>query len=159
MQWYQSMISLALLALCLHGISAEVVNHRSCPGEAKCAINEVSVTPCPEASEGVACTVYRNSNVSISFDFTPEFAANELTADASWTKPSLDLPLVGMDTEACKHTPCPTEAGKKQTYTYNLAIKKTYPPQHYDVKWKLTSENGDTCCLIVHINITKKRRS
>uniref|UniRef100_A0AAG5DNI6 MD-2-related lipid-recognition domain-containing protein n=1 Tax=Anopheles atroparvus TaxID=41427 RepID=A0AAG5DNI6_ANOAO len=159
MQWIQVVCSVALLALCLHGISAEVVNFKSCIGEVnKCTINEVSITPCPEAEEGRACTVYRGTNVSITFDFTPEFAAKELSADVSWTQPSMDLPFIGMDTEACKYTSCPAESGKRQTYSYDLPIKKSYPPKHYDVKWKLTSENKDSCCLVVQINITKKTR-
>uniref|UniRef100_A0A2M4DQP6 Putative secreted protein n=1 Tax=Anopheles darlingi TaxID=43151 RepID=A0A2M4DQP6_ANODA len=38
---------------------------------AKCVLTDVSITPCPEAAEGRACTVYSGSNVTISFDFTP----------------------------------------------------------------------------------------
>uniref|UniRef100_A0A182MYQ4 MD-2-related lipid-recognition domain-containing protein n=1 Tax=Anopheles dirus TaxID=7168 RepID=A0A182MYQ4_9DIPT len=158
MKSLQTVASIALLALCLQAANAQVINFKKCPGEEKCTINEVSITPCPEADEGRACTVYRNSNVSITFDFTPEFNANELTADVSWTQPAIDLPFVGMDTAACNYTSCPVESGKRQTYAYNLPIKKSYPPKQYDVKWKLISENKDTCCLIVQINITKKTK-
>lgn len=34
----------------------------------------------------------------------------------------LDIPFVLMDTDGCKATKCPVEAGKKQTYKYNLNI-------------------------------------
>lgn len=34
----------------------------------------------------------------------------------------LDIPFVLMDTDGCKTTKCPVEAGKKQTYKYNLNI-------------------------------------
>lgn len=34
----------------------------------------------------------------------------------------LDIPFVLMDTDGCKTTKCPVEAGKKQTYKYNLDI-------------------------------------
>lgn len=34
----------------------------------------------------------------------------------------LDIPFVQMDTDGCKTTKCPVEAGKKQTYKYNLNI-------------------------------------
>ncbi|XP_040170042.1 MD-2-related lipid-recognition protein-like [Anopheles arabiensis] len=155
MKYFQTV---AIVALCLNVAWAEVVNFKKCPGEEKCTIHEVSISPCPEAAEGVACTVYRGTNVSISFDFTPEFAANELTADVSWTQPNFDLPFVGMDTAACKSTKCPTVSGTRQTYAYDLPIKKSYPPKHYDVKWKLTGENSESCCFIVQINITKKSK-
>uniref|UniRef100_A0A182LRG2 MD-2-related lipid-recognition domain-containing protein n=1 Tax=Anopheles culicifacies TaxID=139723 RepID=A0A182LRG2_9DIPT len=87
-----------------------------------------------------------------------EFAADELTADVSWTRTNFDLPFVGMDTEACKHTNCPVASGNRQTYAYNLPIKKEYPPQHYDVKWKLVSKNKESCCFIVQINIARKKK-
>uniref|UniRef100_A0A182RKT1 ML domain-containing protein n=1 Tax=Anopheles funestus TaxID=62324 RepID=A0A182RKT1_ANOFN len=158
MKCFRMVVSVVLLALCLQVASGEVVNFQKCPGEEKCTIHEVSITPCTEAAEGTACTVYRGTNVSITFDFTPNFAANELTADVSWTRPNFDLPFIGMDTAACKHTNCPVSSGNRQTYAYDLPIKKEYPPQHYDVKWKLTSENKDSCCLIVQINITRKKK-
>ncbi|XP_053671701.1 ecdysteroid-regulated 16 kDa protein-like [Anopheles nili] len=158
MKGYQAVFSIGLFALCICAANAEVVNFKNCPGEAKCTFNEVAISPCPEAAEGRTCTVYRGSNISITFDFTPEFNANVLTADVSWTQPAFDLPFIGMDTEACKHTACPAQSGKRQTYVYELPIKKSYPPKHYDVKWKLTSENNDTCCMIVQINITKKTK-
>ncbi|XP_052860713.1 MD-2-related lipid-recognition protein-like [Anopheles cruzii] len=150
---YRVILSAALVALSL----AEVINFQKCPGvEEKCSIRQVSVTPCPDAAKELPCTILRGSNVSISFDFTPKFAANELTADVSWTQPAFDLPFIGMDTAACKHTACPVESGKQQHYSYDLNIKKSYPPQHYDVKWKLTSENNESCCFILQINISKK---
>uniref|UniRef100_A0A182WG50 MD-2-related lipid-recognition domain-containing protein n=1 Tax=Anopheles minimus TaxID=112268 RepID=A0A182WG50_9DIPT len=129
MKCLETVVSFVLLALCLHVVSGEVVNFQKCPGEEKCTIHEVSITPCPEAAEGTACTVYRGANVSITFDFTPKFAADELAADVSWARTNFDLPFVGMDTEACKHTNCPVVSDNRQTYTYNLPIKKEYPPK------------------------------
>ncbi|XP_053658414.1 ecdysteroid-regulated 16 kDa protein-like [Anopheles marshallii] len=161
MKCLQTVVSVVLLALCLHVVSAEVVNFQKCPGEAteKCTIHEVSITPCPEAEKGNVCTLLTRSQVNITFDFTPEFAAHNLTADVSWTRPNLDLPFVGMDKEACERTNCPVVAGNRQRYTYNLTIKKEYPPQYYDVKWKLTSDNNDSCCFIVPITIAKKKKA
>ncbi|XP_049294026.1 MD-2-related lipid-recognition protein-like isoform X3 [Anopheles funestus] len=158
MKCFRMVVSVVLLALCLHLASGEVVNFQKCPGEEKCTIHEVSYRPCPEAAEGNPCLVYRGTNVSITFDFTPNFNANELTADVSWTRPLYDLPYVDMDTTACKHTNCPVVSGNRQTYTYAMPIKKGYFLQDYDIKWKLASENGDACCFIIKIKIVKKKR-
>ncbi|XP_050097549.1 MD-2-related lipid-recognition protein-like [Anopheles aquasalis] len=157
--YYRVLFSCALVALSLQSVAAEVINFRQCPGEAKCAITDVSITPCPEAAEGRACVVYSGSNVTISFDFTPAFSSNELTADVYWTQPAIDLPFIGMDPAACKYTACPVTKDTKQNYTYDLNIKKSYPARQYDVKWKLVGENaGDECCFILQINITKKKK-
>ncbi|XP_008470682.1 MD-2-related lipid-recognition protein [Diaphorina citri] len=65
-----------------------------------------------------------------------------------------DLPLVGMDTDACKFTKCPVVAGVQQTYSYPMEIKAEYPEGAYTVKWKLWNENDpivQSCCLKFNI--------
>ncbi|KFB37677.1 AGAP012352-PA-like protein [Anopheles sinensis] len=95
--------------------------------------------------------------MTLKIDFTPEFAADQLTGDFFWVKSTTDIPLLP-DKDACKRTTCPTEEGKKQTYELNFLIKNTFIPTLYDIKWKLTSVNGDTCCLIVQGNIVDQSK-
>lgn len=69
----------------------------------------------------------RGSNATIAFDYTPEFTADVATAKAFWTQSAYDLPFAGLDNEGCKYTPCPIVDDQRVTYSYNLAILKTYP--------------------------------
>ncbi|EDS45756.1 conserved hypothetical protein [Culex quinquefasciatus] len=96
-------------------------------------------------------------NATISFDYTAGFDAKVATAKAWWTMPSLDLPFIGMDNDACKYTGCPIVAGRKQAYSYELPIMKIFPSRAYDVKWQLLNENGEQCCFIIPIVIKNKR--
>uniref|UniRef100_A0A499FUT3 MD-2-related lipid-recognition domain-containing protein n=1 Tax=Anopheles farauti TaxID=69004 RepID=A0A499FUT3_9DIPT len=153
MKCFQTVASVAFLALCLQVVSAEVVNVKKCPGENDCTINEVTITPCPEAAEGNICNLHRNKNVSLSFDFTPKFNAENLIAEVVWTRQLFDTPFMGMDSAACNYTTCPIHSGQRQTYTYQLEISKRYPPKQYDVKWMLRDQYYKSCCFIVPINI------
>lgn len=38
-----------------------------------------------------------------------------------------DLPLNGMNTNACQFTSCPIRASRKQSYTYTLPLAKKFP--------------------------------
>lgn len=38
-----------------------------------------------------------------------------------------DLPMVGMNTNACEHIQCPIQKEIKQTYAYTLPLSKKFP--------------------------------
>lgn len=38
-----------------------------------------------------------------------------------------DLPLAGMNTNACEYTSCPIQASDKKTYNYTLPLQKKFP--------------------------------
>lgn len=38
-----------------------------------------------------------------------------------------DLPLAGMNTNACDYTSCPIQASDKKTYNYTLPLQKKFP--------------------------------
>ncbi|XP_052563062.1 MD-2-related lipid-recognition protein-like [Culex pipiens pallens] len=125
--------------------------------QAKCTIHELRVNPCPEVAKHKPCVLVKGQNATISFDYTAGFDAKVATAKAWWTMPSLDLPFIGMDNDACKYTGCPIVAGRKQTYSYELPIMKLFPSRAYDVKWQLLNEKGEQCCFIIPIVIKNKR--
>ncbi|KAI5700176.1 hypothetical protein M8J75_015338 [Diaphorina citri] len=83
-----------------------------------------------------------------------EFNTTKLIGQAHKAGLLQDLPLVGMDTDACKFTKCPVVAGVRQTYSYPMEIKAEYPEGAYTVKWKLWNENDpivQSCCLKFNI--------
>lgn len=57
----------------------------------------------------------------------PVYADKELTGRAYWANQLVDLPLLGMDTNACNYTTCPIKANQKQTYDYKLEISSYFP--------------------------------
>lgn len=38
-----------------------------------------------------------------------------------------DLPMAGMNTNACEHTICPVHSSARQTYNYTLQLAKKFP--------------------------------
>ncbi|XP_055535681.1 MD-2-related lipid-recognition protein-like [Wyeomyia smithii] len=135
----------------------EVINFQNCTESVKCEVHEVRVDPCPESAQSKPCAMIKGRNATIAFDYTPEFNATTATAKAFWTQTSMDLPFAGMDNEGCKYTSCPIVAGQRQSYSYNLSIKKAFPSRAYDVKWQLMNEEQKMCCFIIQIAITDKK--
>lgn len=108
-----------------------------------------------------------------------EFSADELTATAYWKSSLRDLPLAGMDTNACNFMTCPVEKNVKTTYNFNLEISKKFPTVNfmqnnfklsfhfiiylfiyyrfqssYNIKWKFA--HGDkVCCAYLKIALIK----
>ncbi|XP_052891432.1 ecdysteroid-regulated 16 kDa protein-like [Anopheles moucheti] len=159
MKCLQTVASVVLLALCLHMASAEIVNTQKCPDEVadKCTIHHVSIRPCPEAAEGSPCTFNRSSNITITFDYTPEFYANNLTSDALLVYRNFkhSLPFFETDKKACQSTSCPLIAGLREVYVYefinNITLHERMSQLEFKMMWKLTSENKDQCCFMVPI--------
>ncbi|OXU21672.1 hypothetical protein TSAR_010171 [Trichomalopsis sarcophagae] len=93
-----------------------------------CTIHEVRVLPCKEAVQGKACNLKKGEDAKISFDFTPKFDASKVESRAYWPNQLVDLPLMGMESDACKDgTTCPLAKDTKYTYNINLPISKKFP--------------------------------
>ena len=159
---WRHILAAALVAL-LAIASAEVVKFESCDAnldedaelpERNCTVTALRVTPCPESAEDKPCKIKRGNSVQLSVDFTPTHADTELSGRAYWSNQLVDLPLLGMDTNACNYTSCPLKANEKQTYTYNLEISNFFPVRAYDVKWKLWNDETE-CCFIVPIKLIR----
>ncbi|XP_067627041.1 MD-2-related lipid-recognition protein-like [Eurosta solidaginis] len=148
----KTIILLGALTLTL----AEVVDFKSCGEADVCTIHEVRINPCPEAVEHLACNIHRRRPATMSFDFTPHFGAETLEAGLYWAKsPTLNLPLITMDTKACKFTPCPTVADQRQTYTIDVPIESKFPINAYTIKWTLKSPAGKLCCFTTEIKVVR----
>ncbi|KAJ1522528.1 hypothetical protein ONE63_001715 [Megalurothrips usitatus] len=161
---WRNILAVTLAALlCATAAFADVVKFTSCdanldedaePMQRNCTVQEVRISPCPEAAKGDPCKIKRGNSASISVDFTPTFDDSELSGRAYWSNQLVDLPLLGMDTQACNYTSCPLKANQKQTYTYNLEISNFFPVRAYNVKWKLWNDKTE-CCFVTGIKLIK----
>jgi len=158
------MWSLALGVLLLGAVGAEVVLFSSCPVSAdepapasNCTINEVRISPCPEASDSKPCAIKRGRTASIEFDFTTTVDVDSVTGKVYWVNQAGDFPFVGMNTNGCSFTTCPIVAGNRQSYVYQLSISKKFPVRSYDIKWRVWNEQADIleCCFIAKIKLVK----
>ncbi|KAL0123573.1 hypothetical protein PUN28_005826 [Cardiocondyla obscurior] len=151
-----ALVTAAVLVLALSAVHAEIVHWTPCQtsSEVQCTVHEVRVDPCTEAAEKKPCSQKRGRNATISFDYTSQFGGS-LSSRAYWASEIVDLPFLGMSTDACTSTVCPGTPGQKQTYTNVIHISKKFPPRTYDVKWKLWNEQEQECCFIFQIKLIK----
>lgn len=85
-----------------------------------------------------------------------EFDASSFKGKAFWANGIIDLPLAGMETNACEFTQCPIVSGRSQSYSYNLLLSRSFPTGGYDVKWKLYVEDkNEVCCGIFKIKLLR----
>ena len=154
------MISLKYLTVftyCITIAVGEIVDIRNCPEDINnCIVNEARIVPCPEALDHRACNVHRRKKSSISFDFTPSFDADSLEAALTWVKDDTqELPLITLDKDACKYTPCPVRSNSMQTFTTDVPIESKFPLNAYTIKWALKAPSGQKCCFTTDIRIVR----
>ncbi|CAK1542910.1 unnamed protein product [Leptosia nina] len=99
--------------------SAQAKFYTDC-GSKLASVQNVGVSGCAE--DATTCILKRNTNVTISIDFTPTVSISSVE----------------------------TEAGEKQAYKATLPVLKSYPKVTVDVKWELKNDAGDdlVCVLI-----------
>lgn len=115
----------------LIGLSmADNVTFEPCPDTVtSCEVQEVRLSPCPEAAAGKRCKVKRGNNVNISFDFKPNFdAVDNLENDVYWASPEGDLPWQGLERNACSHVSCPIKKNELNSFSYDVKTDKYAPP-------------------------------
>lgn len=61
-------------------------------------------------------------------NFGTEWDAPNVFGQVYSVQDEMDLPMPGMDTNACSNTACPIQSSTRQTYSYSLAIPKKFPP-------------------------------
>ncbi|XP_075977404.1 MD-2-related lipid-recognition protein-like [Anticarsia gemmatalis] len=151
MSWTTAVL---LVALCASAI-ATVIDTRRCSGTYdKCSVTEVRVTPCARSSQ---CIVKQGTNITLSFDFTPQFAATQLQTLAY----SRGIPFAGQETNACLFTTCPAVSGQSQTLNYELAITSKIPAGLHPFEWKVwnvDNELGEVCCFSTSIRIKRNKK-
>ncbi|XP_017079562.1 MD-2-related lipid-recognition protein-like [Drosophila eugracilis] len=154
-----SLLAVAFACVLISGsVSGEVINFQPCEDSVDtCTIQQVRVTPCPEALQNKACNIRRRRTSEMSFDFTPHFDADTLEASLGWAKSeTVELPLITMDREGCKYTNCPVRSGVTQTYTTAVPIEAKFPLSPYTIRWALKDPvSGKRCCFTHDIKVVR----
>jgi len=105
-------------------------------------IQEVRITPCPEANSRRPCVLKKGTSVTIEVDFTPTVAASEVSAKAFWANRAVELPLPNMNSKACETLSCPLTPNTRQTYRYILPVARSFPNvsslSHDDAFWNVS---------------------
>ncbi|XP_066583252.1 MD-2-related lipid-recognition protein-like [Prorops nasuta] len=151
---------LVFAALLLAAVYGEQIKFNECPKSdpnavSYCTVHSVDVQPCKEAAEGKPCRLKRGNDASISFNYTANFEGQQLESRAYWASEVIDLPFIGMETNACLSTVCPAVPGQQQVYTIQLPISRQFPVRAYDLKWKLWNEQKQECCFMFAIKLHK----
>ncbi|XP_031623701.1 MD-2-related lipid-recognition protein-like [Contarinia nasturtii] len=127
--------------------------------QADCTVHEVRVVPCPESKQEKPCKLKRGTSASIEFDVTPQWNADTPFGHVYSVTAEGDLPMAGMDTNACNHTACPIQSGHRHTYRYTLPLAKKFPVGLYTIRWVLRKDEDDNtneqCCFTTKIKLTK----
>ncbi|VVC29202.1 Immunoglobulin E-set,MD-2-related lipid-recognition domain [Cinara cedri] len=135
----------------------EVDNFRMCRNT-HCEVFDVFVNPCPEALDSKPCELPQGTNASIEFKYIPKWGSSQPVTRLYAETLVMDLPFLGMDTNACLYTECPMVAQATQIYNYNLYISESYPKGGYTVKVKMwngesNAKSSDECCFKIDIAI------
>ncbi|CRL05089.1 CLUMA_CG018023, isoform A [Clunio marinus] len=131
-------------------------------------ISQIEYTDCGEAYETLRCTVdnvngdclidrntkacrlKRGNNYTMNVDFTPDFEGDDVTMLAYALLPGgIDAPFEGMDDNACHWMTCPVVKDTKQTYTFKLSIRRSYPKGIFQVRWLMKKAGEPKCCLFL----------
>ncbi|XP_043476549.1 MD-2-related lipid-recognition protein-like [Leptopilina heterotoma] len=151
----QSAIAFVLLLICT--AFAEEVQWHYCTPESQdlCTIQNVQVDPCKEAVNNLPCRLKKGLDAQISFNYTANFNAENASSQAYWDSGILDLPLAGMNTDACKNTKCPIVKNENSNYDIKIHINKLFPSKEFKVKWKLwdNAQQNELCCFTINIKI------
>lgn len=123
-------------------------------GSKLATVDNVGVSGCAENAK--ECVLRRNSNVSISVDFTPSVDATGLETVVHGVIMNLPVPFPLPQPDACKDSglSCPLKAGDKESYRTTMPILKSYPKLRVEVKWELKNQDGDDLvCIMIPARI------
>lgn len=112
-----------------------------------CKVEEVTVDTCALDRSTKACILKRGLNYTLNIDFVPEFDGDDITLLAYALLPGADAEFQGMDENACHWMTCPLVKGVKQTYTFNLSMRRSYPAGMFNVRWLMKKAGQPKCCF------------
>ncbi|XP_034832814.1 ecdysteroid-regulated 16 kDa protein [Maniola jurtina] len=133
--------------------SAQAKFYTDC-GSKLSSVQSVGVSGCLEDAK--ECVLKRNSNVTISVDFTPSVDIKSLETVVHGVIMNLPVPFPLPQPDACKDCglTCPIKAGTKSSYKATFPILKSYPKVKVDVKWELQNgEDEDLVCVLIPARI------
>ncbi|XP_028165977.1 ecdysteroid-regulated 16 kDa protein [Ostrinia furnacalis] len=123
-------------------------------GSKLATVESVGVSGCAEDAK--ECILKRNSNATITIDFTPSLDVKTIETEVHGVIMNLPVPFPLPQPDACKDNglTCPLKAGEKANYRTTLPVLKSYPKVKVDVKWELKNESGeDLVCVLIPAKI------
>ncbi|XP_059062813.1 uncharacterized protein LOC131855554 [Achroia grisella] len=135
-------------------VTADIANLNSCDIVGNvCTVNQLRITPCRSRR---ACILKKGTNVSMSFDYTPNFSTTKLKTAVYWADTGAIFPDLGI-ADGCTLTTCPVVSGQDGTLNYHLVIGKKLPVGTYIFKWILWNEDNEEqqCCFKTPVQIRK----
>ncbi|XP_068630263.1 MD-2-related lipid-recognition protein-like [Battus philenor] len=119
-----------------------------------CTVSEVRISPC---TNGKSCKLRKGKVHTISFDFVPSFATENLKTAVYLANP-VEVPFAELsDANGCDYTSCPTAVGVSQELKYSLRLGMKLPKGKFPIKWKVWNEKNpdQLCCFTANIEIRK----
>ncbi|XP_022330589.2 NPC intracellular cholesterol transporter 2-like isoform X2 [Crassostrea virginica] len=136
-------IFLVLFSVCF----ADNVKFKDC-GSVMGKIETVDVNPCPSEP----CQLKRNTNVTITLDFTPN--ANSPTFKTVVHGIIGGVPVPFPTANGNVNPPTPVQPNQKLTYTNSIFVEPSYPKISLLVKWEIQDSTGkDFVCFVVPAEI------
>ncbi|KAI5642869.1 ML domain-containing protein [Phthorimaea operculella] len=147
-----SSVKMWFLALYVLLVGAEGKFYTDC-GSKLASIQNVGVSGCSDDAK--ECVLKRNTNASITIDFTPSNDVKSIETEVHGIIMNLPVPFPLSQPDACKDNglTCPLKGGEKALYRTSLPVLKSYPKVKVDVKWQLTTDDGDLVCIIIPARI------
>ncbi|KAJ2951718.1 hypothetical protein O0L34_g13882 [Tuta absoluta] len=141
-----------LLALAVLLAGAEAKFYSDC-GSKLASVQNVGVSGCAEDAR--ECVLKRNTNTTITIEFTPSSDVKSIETEVHGIIMNLPVPFPLSQPDACLDNglSCPLKGGEKALYRTSLPVLKSYPKVKVDVKWQLTTEEGDLVCIIIPARI------
>ncbi|XP_041981412.1 ecdysteroid-regulated 16 kDa protein-like [Aricia agestis] len=133
--------------------SAQAKFYTDC-GSKLATIDNVGVSGCAEDAK--ECVLKRNSNATISIDFTPSVEVDKLETEVHGIIMNLPVPFPLPQPDACHDSglKCPIKAGTKAAYATTLPILKSYPKVKVEVKWELKNDKDESIiCIMIPAKI------
>nr|QJI08243.1 Niemann Pick type C [Histia rhodope] len=133
--------------------SANAKFYRDC-GTKLATVENVGVSGCKDSA--TQCVLRRNTNATISIEFTPTQELKAVEAVVHGILMNLPVPFPLPQPDACKDSglTCPLAANQKVKYVTSLPILKSYPQITVDVKWELlTDDDEEVLCVIIPAKI------
>lgn len=144
------MLFLLSVAVLLAGVQAKF--YTDC-GSKLANIQSIGVSNCEDSAK--ECILKRNTNVTISINFTPTKDVTQMETEVHGIIMNLPVPFPLPQPDACKESgmTCPLPAGKEVNYKATLPILKSYPKLKVDVKWELKNNDDEFVCILIQAKL------
>ncbi|CAG5043549.1 unnamed protein product [Parnassius apollo] len=135
-------------------LSSVQANLYSDCGSKLATLEKVQLSGCAETAK--ECVFKRNSNFTLSLDFTPSKDVKVIEAELHGVIMNMVAPFPLPQPDGCKNNglTCPLKAGQKASYVMTLPILKSYPKVRAVAKWELKNEDHENLiCILIPLKI------